>query len=113
MNINKLIYEDKLSDEEFKSLTKEEGLLWITRPRKTHILDAKIYMIMRSSLLCVAFIYYVSKYGVSLDHDMLIGILFCYEFAYYSLRKEREERVYGDALGEWMEKVNQLKERTS
>jgi hypothetical protein len=113
MKINHLIYEDKLSDEEFKSMTKDESLLWITRPRKDRISEAKFYMIMRSSLLGIALIYYLFKYGDRLDHDFLIGILFCYEFGYYSLKKEREERVYWDAMSEWKKKVDEYKERTN
>jgi hypothetical protein len=113
MNVNNLIYEDKLSDDEFKILTEDERLLWITRPKRDGILAAKKGMIFRASLLGFALISYITESGIYLDHEVLIGFLFCYEIAYYTLRKEDEERKYGYRLTHWMEQLDQIKSQNS
>ena len=111
MKVNDLIFEDEMSNDQFKRLTDEEQRLWLTRPKERNISESKTWMKVRVSFLVIACIYYMVKYGDNQELSTLFFILFWYEFAYYSLKVEREKRIYYDGLKAWRESLDKLKSK--
>ena len=96
----------ELTDSEYNELTMEERLLFATRP-KSEVSSVRSWMMIRTSLLVVMTIYYTYRYGDYGETNVLLLILFCYEVAYYFLRKEKAKRDYTDALSRYFEKVEE------
>ena len=111
MNARDELLKDDLSEAEVKGLSREELALWLTRPRKSEIVHAKSWMIVRVALLIVATIYYQYRYGGYAETTVLLFLLFCYEWAYYFLRKEKVQRDYAGAMQNYMQKLLQLPRR--
>ena len=111
MNARDQMLREDLSEAEIKALSRDELALWLTRPRKTEPGRAKTWMIVRVTFLVAATVYYQYRYGGYGETTVLLFLLFCYEAAYYMLRKEKTERDYADAMHNYIEKVQQLVRR--
>jgi hypothetical protein len=89
MNVGDKLFRDDLSEAEIRGLSREELALWVIRPTRSVVAEAKTWMKVRVALLIAATLWYAYAYRMSGEQSPLLFILFCYEFAYYSLRKEK------------------------
>ena len=107
MTLQHKLLGDHLTEDEFKTLPKEARVLWIARPTREGIQRAKIGMCIRVFLLAAATIYFAYRYGNG-ESFSLIFVLYGYEFAYYILRKEREEKDYREKRTSYIEEVEKF-----
>lgn len=108
MNLQYKLLGDHLTEDEFKTLPKDARVLWIIRPTRESIQRAKTWMRIRVFLLAAATIYYAYRYGDYGESFPLLFLLYCYECAYYILRKEREEKDYGERRASYIEEVEKF-----
>lgn len=106
MEIKDLMFRESLSKDEIGRLTDEQMALWIARPTKNRIVNAKHSMIVRAALLAVLTSYYLYRYDGACEGTALLFFLLVYEVAYYLLRKEKEETDYLMAFERYCDKVD-------
>jgi hypothetical protein len=104
---------ESLTEEQYNTLSSEEAAIWWSRPTRDHIVGAKHAMYFRVTLLIATTIYYSYRYGDYGEFTVLLFFLYCYEGAYYILRKEKEEKDYAEARHRYMEKVEQVSRHRS
>ena len=77
MNGEDKLFRGNLSDAEMNSLSREELALWVMRPTKSVVAEARAWMKVRVALLIVATIYYTYAYRISAEQGPLLFFLFC------------------------------------
>ena len=111
MSATDKLFRDDLSEAEMKSLSQEELALWIIRPKDHEISGAKKAMIARVSLLIALTLYYYWIFGTQGGLNPLLVLLFCYEFAYYNLRKEKAKSDYAQANSRYYNRVKEFERK--
>jgi len=109
MNADDKLFREDLSETEIKSLSKEELALWVIRPTRSVAAEAKTWMKVRVALLITATVWYAYAYRMSGEQSPLLLFLFCYEFAYYNLRKEKAVLEDAQAREVYRERVKELR----
>jgi phage gp36-like protein len=109
MNGEDKLFRGDLSDAEIKSLSREELALWVMRPTQSVVAEARAWMKVRVALLIMATIYYAYAYRMSAEQSPILFFLFCYEFAYYNLRKEKAILEDVQARVRYHERVQELR----
>ena|SRR3990172_7017476 len=112
MDTAEKLFRDDLSPAEIKSLTREELVLWTTRPRDD-AMSVRKWMLVRVALLIAATLYYAYVYRMAAEQSPLLLFLFCYEFAYYNLRQEKAERDYSQDRALWFDRVKEFERNRS
>lgn len=113
MNAEDKLFRADLSEAEIKGLSKEELALWVIRPTRSIVVEAKTWMKVRVALLIAATLYYAYTYRMSAEQSPLLLFLFCYEFAYYNLRKEKAVLEDAQAREVYHDRVKELRRNQS
>lgn len=113
MNYNDKLFRDDLTDAEIKDFSSEELALWVIRPNRSVAAEAKTWMKVRVALLIAATLYYAYAYRMNGEQSPLIFLLYCYEFAYYTVRKEKAVLEDARAREEYHQRVKKLRRRQS
>lgn len=109
MNADDKLFRDDLSETEVKSLSREELTLWLIRPTRSVAAEVKMWMKVRVALLIAATLWYAYAYRMSQEQSPLLLFLFCYEFAYYNLRREKAVLEDAQAREVYRERVKELR----
>ena len=113
MNFEDKLFRDDLSEAEIKGLNREELALWVIRPNRSLAAEAKTWMKVRIALLIAATIYYAYVYHMNGEQSPLLFFLFCYEFAYYNLRKDKAVLEDTQTREVYRERVKELRRSQS
>lgn len=113
MNFDDKLFRDDLTEAEIKGLSGEELALWVIGPHRSVAAEAKTWMKVRVALLIAATLYYAYAYRMNGEQSPLLLFLFCYEFAYYNLRKEKAVLEDAQAREIYRKRVKELRRSQS
>lgn len=102
-----LLYEAS-TEENYKKLPPAASGIWLSRPSKEHIARGRNFMYLRVALLAVTTIYLFYFHPNIGEARVLPWIIAAYEFAYYAVRKDKNEQDYFLAQERYVERVDEL-----
>ncbi|WP_457325851.1 hypothetical protein [Roseateles sp. P5_E11] len=106
--LRQLLLYGESTDENFKRLPPEAGGIWCSRPTREQVERGRYFMYLRVALLAAATIYLFYFHRGIGEARVLPWIIACYEFAYYTLRKEKDEQDHLLARERYTSRVDEL-----
>ena len=85
---NLLLYAPR-TDENYKKIPEDAGSVWFSNPTKSNLENARQGTYVRCTLIVLAFLYLLGFQRFNRDAIYLVFIIAAYEFAYTTLRKEK------------------------
>lgn len=100
------------TEENYNKLPPEAGGIWFCRPSRDDIDRGRQFMFLRAALIAIITIYLFYFHRDIGEARVLPYIIASYEFAYYTLRKKKNELDYLLAQERYTRRVDEfLKER--
>lgn len=109
--LRELLLSGSPTEETYAKLPSEAGGIWFSRPTREHIERGKHFMYFRSTLIAAVTVYLLFFHRDIGEAQVLPWIIVSYEFAYYTLRKEKNELDYLLAQERYAQRVDELLQR--
>lgn len=106
--LRELLLSGASTEEIYGKLPPEAGSIWFSRPAYERIARGKTFMYIRATLIAVVTVYLLFFHRDIGEATVLPWVIASYEFAYYTLRKEKNELDYLLARERYTQRVNEF-----
>ena len=110
--LRELLLSGAPTEETYRKLTTEALGIWLSRATREKIERGKRFMYLRSTLIATVTVYLFFFHRDIGEARVLPWIIASYEFAYYALRKEKNELDYLIAYECYTKRVDELIQKT-
>ena len=105
MNPGDLLLAEHITEDEYKTLSPQAQVVWMSRPSREHVVRSVYFMRLRVAMIVAVSLYFACFHKDIGEGNILLFVLACYEFAYHNVRKQKSELDYLLARETYVAKV--------